>query len=290
MREYQIITDTNSDLPPSYIQEHGLITVPQYYTVEDVIYEGAGGMEPSVFYQKMREGQKPQSQAINPAVVEEEFRSVLESGKDILYISFASTLSGSFNTAVMVAREQKEEYGDAKILLVDSCNISLSEGLLVNKAVQMQKQGKSLEENAEWLEKNKLHICVQFTVDDLHHLQRGGRVSKTTAVVGSILSIKPIMRLSGDSKLEAVGTVRGRKKSLLSLVDYMEERSKGFEPQNDLVGIVHGDCLEEAKWLAEQVKSRLGVPEVMICDVNPSIGVHSGPGAMGLMFFGSSRD
>lgn len=290
MRDYQIITDTNCDLPESYMKEHGLVTVPQYYTVEDVIYEGAGGMEPSVFYQKMREGQKPQSQAINPAVAEERFRAALDSGKDVLYISFASTLSGSCGTAQMVAKELKEEYQDAEIIVVDSCNISLSEGLLVNKAVQMKAAGKTIKENAAWLEEYKTHVCVEFTVDDLHHLQRGGRIGKTTAVVGSILNIKPILRLSAEGKLESVGTVRGRKKSMLALVDYMEERAKGYEEQNDLVGIVHGDCLEEAKWLAEQVKSRLGIQEVMICDVNPSIGVHSGPGALGLMFFGSSRD
>ena len=141
----------------------------------------------------------------------------------------------------------------------------------------------------DWLEENKLHQLCRFIVDDLFHLQRGGRVSKTTAVVGSILNIKPLMGLSNDGKLGQAGTVRGRKKSLLALVDYMEDRIKGYEELNDMVGIVHGDCLEDAKFVAEQVTKRFGITNIMICDVNPSIGVHSGPGALGLLYYGKLK-
>ena len=289
MSDYVIITDTNSDLPKEFVQAHQLIQVPQYTTLNGVTYEGAEGIEPSEFYKTMREGSMPQSQAVNPAVAEEKFRPVLESGKDILYISFASTLSGSYNTVVMVSKELEEEFPERKIIIIDSVNVSLSEGLLVNRALIMQKEGKSLQECADWLEENKLHICVKFTVDDLFHLQRGGRVSKTTAVVGSILNMKPLLLLDNEGKLGAAGTIRGRKKSLLSLVDYMEERCKGWEAVNQTVGIVHGDCLDDAKLIAEQIKSRMNIPEVIINDINPSIGVHAGPGAIGIMFFGSER-
>lgn len=290
MKPYQIITDTNSDLPQSYVKEHNLVQVPQYYSIGDTIYEGAGGIEPSEFYKMMRNGTIPQSQAVNPAVAEEKFRSVLDSGRDILYISFSSALSGSCDIVRMVARQlQEEAYPDARIEIVDSLCVSLGEGLLVNKALKLQEEGKSLDEVRDWLEENKLHLCVKFTVDDLFHLQRGGRVSKTTAVVGSVLNIKPILKLSAEGKLEQAGTVRGRKKSLLAVVDYMAEKSAGYEAMNDMVAIVHGDCLADAQFVAEQVTKRFGITNIMIGDVNPSIGVHSGPGALGLLFFGSER-
>ncbi len=290
MREYEIITDTNSDLPKDYVISRKILEIPQYTTLDGVTYEGAEGIDPKEFYRKMRAGSVPQSQAINPAVVEETFRSVLDQGKDILYISFTSTLSSSYNVASITAKELAEEYPEAKICVVDSMNVSLSEGLLVNKAWNMRREGKSLEETVQWLEDNKMHVCVKFTVDDLHHLQRGGRVSKTTAVVGSILNIKPMMILDQEGKLKAVGTVRTRKKALMALVDYMGEKIPGWEKENDLVAIVHGDCLEDAQFVADQVKARFQIPEVMINDINPSIGVHAGPGALGLLFFGTGRE
>ena len=280
MREYVIITDTNSDLPKEYVTQRHILQIPQYTTLDGVTYEGAEGIEPSEFYRKMREGSMPQSQAINPAVVEETFRSVLAEGKDILYISFASTLSSSYNVAAMTAKELEEEFPEAKICVVDSMNVSLSEGLLVHKAWKKKEAGCSLEENVKWLEENKLHVCVKFTVDDLHHLQRGGRVSKTTAVVGSILNIKPMMILDDSGQLKAV----------MALVDYMGEKIPGWEAENDMVAIVHGDCLKDAQFVAEQVKERFHIPEVMINDINPSIGVHAGPGALGLLFFGTGRE
>lgn len=290
MNAYQIIIDTNSDLPQSYVKENNLLQIPQYYSIGDTIYEGAGGIEPTEFYKMMREGVMPQSQAINPAVVEDTFRSVLDDGKAILYLSFSGALSGSCDIARMVAKQLiEEDYPEGQIEIVDTLTVSLGEGLLINKALQLQAQGKSIEEIRDWLEENKHHQLCRFTVDDLFHLQRGGRVSKTTAVVGSILNIKPLLELTPEGKLGQAGTVRGRKKSLLALVDYIEAKIKGYEDMNDMVGIVHGDCLEDAQFVAEQVTKRFGITNVMINDVNPSIGVHSGPGALGLLFFGSER-
>lgn len=290
MRDYVIITDTNSDLPKQYVKEHNLLLIPQYTTLDGVTYEGAEGIEPSEFYRKMREGSVPQSQAINPAVVEETFRSILSQGNDILYISFSSTLSSSYEVAVMVAKQLEEEFPESQIRVIDSMNVSLSEGLLVHKAWKKKQEGASLDENVQWLEENKMHVCVKFTVDDLHHLQRGGRVSKTTAVVGSILNIKPMMILDNNGQLKPVGTVRTRKKALMALVDYMGEKISGWEEENEIVGIVHGDCPDDARFVAEQVKEKYHIPEVMINDINPSIGVHAGPGALGLLFFGSGRE
>lgn len=290
MRAYQIVTDTNSDLPQSYVKEHGLVQIPQYYSIGDAVYEGSAGPAPAEFYRLMREGTMPQSQAVNPAVAEEKFRAISDAGKDILYVSFSSALSGSCDIVRMVAKQLKEEaYPDAVIEIVDSLCVSLGEGLLVNKALQMQEAGKSLEEVKAWLEEHAAHLCVKFTVDDLFHLQRGGRVSKATAVVGSVLNLKPVLKLTAEGKLEAAGTVRGRKKSLLALVDYMAEKMPGYEALNDMVAVVHGDCLADAQFVAEQVTKRFGIQNIMIGDVNPSIGVHSGPGALGLLFFGKER-
>ncbi len=290
MREYQIITDTNSDLPKDYVVEKKLVQVPQYTLLEGVTYEGAEGIDPADFYNKMKNGIEPKSQAINPAVTEEKFRAVLDAGKDILYISFASTLSGSCNTAMMVARDLSEEYTDAKIIVVDTLTASLAEGMLVMKAVEMQEAGADIDAVAAWLEDNKLHMCVELTVDDLHHLQRGGRISKTTAMVGSLINIKPILKVTAEGKLEAAGSVRGRKKSIAALVDNMLQKvTPEWKQANDRVAVMHGNCLEEAQALAATVKKKLGVNEVIINDINPSIGVHSGPGAILVAFFGTER-
>ena len=285
MRDYQIITDTNSDLPKEYVLEKGLIQVPQYTLFEGQTYEGAEGIDPKEFYQKMAEGAMPQSQAINPAVCEEKFRKVLDEGKDILYISFSSAMSGSCNTAIMTGRDLSEEYKDATINIVDSLGASVGEGLLVMKAVELKESGMGIEELTKWLEDNKLNINIEFIVDDLKSLQRGGRVSKTTAVVGTIVGIKPRLRVDAEGKLGANGTIRGRKKSIASLVDLIGEKKT---EDTALVAIAHGNCLAECEGLAATIKERYGL-DSMINDINPSIGVHSGPGTIMVSFFGTAR-
>ena len=290
MRDYQIITDTNSDLPKAYVLEKKLLQVPQYTLLEGVTYEGAEGIDPADFYNKMKAGVEPQSQAINPAVTEEKFREALDAGKDVLYISFASTLSGSYNTAAMTAQNLSEEYPDAKIITVDTLAASLAEGLLVMKAVELQEQGKTIEETAQWLEDNKLHVVITLTVDDLHHLQRGGRVSKTTAIVGSIINIKPLLKVSAEGKLEPAGSIRGRKKSLATLISQMESKmTDEWKPLNTTVAIAHGNCPDEAKALADTIKEKFGIENIIINDINPSIGVHAGPGAILITYFGDER-
>ena len=289
MREYQIITDTNSDLPEEYIKEAGLLQVPQYTLFEGVTYEGARGIDPAYFYNKMAEGAMPQSQAINPAVTEEEFRKILDAGKDILYISFASTLSGSCNTAMMVAKELSEEYPDARINVVDTLAASIGEGLLVIEAVKMQKQGKDIDEVTKWLEDHKLNLVTELTVDDIKHLQRGGRVSKTVAVVGSLINIKPFIKVSPEGKLVADGTARGRKKSLSKLVSLVEEKMTGeWKDADTIIGIAHANSPEDAKSLAGVIEEKFN-KKVIINDINPSIGVHTGPGAILITFFGTER-
>lgn len=289
MRNYFITTDSNSDLPQEYVKKLDTIIIPQYYSFGDTIYGEENHMSPKEFYDHMKNGELPQSQANNPAVIEEKFRSILDQGKDIIHIAFSSALSGSYNNVCMVARELLEEYTDAKITVIDSLNVSLGESIMVIYANELKANGYSYEDTVKTLEDLKKHINVQFTVDDLFHLQRGGRVSKTTALVGSALNLKPFLYVNDEGGLSSAGTARGRKKSLRTLVDRMiatlDENTNYSLP----VGIVHGDCLEDAQAVAEMVKEKTNFTNIIINDISPSIGAHAGPGALGILYHGQQK-
>jgi len=289
MRNYCITTDSNSDLPKEYIDKLDTTIIPQYYSFGDTVYGDELHMPPAEFYEKMKEGELPQSQANNPAVIEDKFRALLDKGMDIIHIAFSSALSGSYNTVCMVARELMEEYTDARITVVDSLNVSLGESIMVIHANHLKAKGLSYDEVIANLEGFKSHINVQFTVDDLFHLQRGGRVSKTTAIVGSALNIKPFLYVNSAGALSSDGTARGRKKSLRTLVERMR---KTLAPDTDFtlpVGIVHGNCLEEAKEVAELIKKETKFTNIIINDISPSIGTHAGPGALGIIYYGTPK-
>ena len=175
------------------------------------------------------------------------------------------------------------------MIVIDTLSASLGQGLVVYKAVQLRKEGKTIEETAAWVEENKLHFCHQFTVDDLNHLYRGGRVSKLTAVAGTLIHVKPILHVSDEGKLIAIGKVRGRKKSLIALVDNMERTIGSYRDKNDIVFISHGDALEEAEYVASLVKERFGIENFLINPVSPTIGAHSGPGTIALFYMGDRR-
>ena len=289
MPDYVITTDSNSDVLPEFVKANQLTIIPQYYAFGDTVYGDELNMEPHDFYETMRNGELPKSMANNPAVIREKFEQILKEGKNILHIAFSSALSGSCSTVIMISNELMEQYPDRKILVFDSLNASLGEGVSVYRAVELQKAGKDMEEVYDVLMEERDHVNVSFTVDDLNHLQRGGRVSKTTAVVGSLVNIKPILTVTASGELKADGTVRGRKKSLKTLVTRMEDAldldSYGKER---MVAVIHGDCLEDARSVADMVKS-LGFTNVIINDVSPSIGTHAGPGVVGLVFYGKQK-
>ena len=289
MSGYVITTDSNSDVLPEFIKENNLTVIPQYYAFGDTVYGDELNMEPHEFYETMRKGELPKSMANNPAVIRERFEHILKEGKDILHIAFSSALSGSCSTVVMTAGDLMEEYPERKILVFDSLNASLGEGVSVYRAVELWKSGKSMEEVYHILMKERDYINVSFTVDDLYHLQRGGRVSKATAVVGSLVNIKPILTVTASGELKADGTVRGRKKSLKTLVTKMQSAlSLNDYGKDRLVAVIHGDCLEDAQNVADMVRD-LGFTDVIINDVSPSIGTHAGPGVVGLVFYGKHR-
>lgn len=289
MREYCITTDSNSDLPKEYIEKLGTTIIPQYYSFGDTVYGDELHMPPTEFYERMKNGELPQSQANNPAVIEDKFRALLDKGLDIIHIAFSSALSGSYNNVCMVARELLDEYTDAKITVIDSLNVSLGESIMVIYANTLKAQGATYGEVITNLEKFKNHINVQFTVDDLFHLQRGGRVSKTVAIVGSALNLKPFLYVNADGGLTSDGTARGRKKSLNTLVERMQATLAEDTDYSLPVGVVHGNCLQDAEMIAELIKEKTGFKEVIINDISPSIGTHAGPGAIGILYYGQPK-
>lgn len=287
MKEFIITTDTTCDLPDKYVKEHNLKVLPLYYSFDDVVYGDQNRLEPIDFYNKMRSGSMPTTMAVNPDTAREIFTDLLSQGYDILHIAFSSALSGSCSVTATAARDICEEKPKANIKVVDSLSASLGEGLLIHKAVKMKEAGKSMDEIVDWLEHNKLNLCHMFTVDDLHHLHRGGRVSKTTAIIGTLINVKPVLHVNNEGRLVPLHNVRGRKKALLALVDQMEKRLAGFE--NDTVFISHGDSQEDAEFVASLVKERFGIDDILINYVSPTIGSHSGPGTIALFFMGNPR-
>jgi len=289
MREFVITTDSTCDLPQEYLNQHNINVLPLYYSFDGTVYGGDKVIEPKVFYNKMRGGVMPTTMAANPDSAKNVFTKLSNEGYDVLHIGFSSALSGSCSVAATAARELCEENTAIKIIVVDSLCASLGEGLLVHKAVQLKENGKSLEEISDWLENNKLYLCHMFTVDDLNHLHRGGRVSRATAIIGTLINVKPVLHVDNEGHLVPLVNVRGRKKSLIALVDNMEKRLDGFKNQNDIIFISHGDCIEEAEFVASLVKERFGVKDVLINYVSPTIGAHSGPGTVALFFMGNNR-
>ena len=288
MSDYVITTDSNSDVLPAFIKENNLTIIPQYYAFGDTVYGDQLNMEPHEFYETMRKGELPKSMANNPEVIREKFTAILKQGKDILHIAFSSALSGSCQNVQVAARDLMEDFPGRRILVFDSLNASLGEGVSVMRAAQLKEEGRSMEEIYDTLTEERDHINVYFTVDDLHHLQRGGRVSKTTAVVGSMINIKPLLTVTASGELKSDGTVRGRKKALKTLVTKMEQSLDTERFGKDRpVAIVHGDCLEDARAVEEQVAA-LGFDNIVINDVSPSIGTHAGPGVVGLIFYGKT--
>lgn len=287
MTDFIITTDNTADLPAEYLKEHQIPYMKLSYIIDEKVYEGEADFDSKDFYDKIRGGCMPSTSQISPEHAREFFESHLKNGKDILHIAFSSGLSGSCNNCFIVAQELKEEYPARTVIVVDSLSASLGEGLLVHLAVQLKEQGKSIVEVADYIESNKRNLCHFFTVDDLNHLYRGGRVSKLSAMAGSLIGIKPILHVNDEGKLVAIGKVRGRKASLKALADYMEKLVDN--KKNDIVFISHGDSLEDAEFVKKLVEEKFGIQTFLINPVGPVIGTHSGPGTIALFFLGKER-
>lgn len=296
---FKIITDSTTDLPAEYLEEHDVGCLPISYILDGVTYGREKQLDWKKFYACMRdEGKMPTTSQINPAEAKEQLEEYIaeeyskkDGSKEILYLAFSSGLSGTCGNIRMAAQELMEEHPDVKIIVVDSLGASMGEGLFVHKAVRMRDSGKSMEETAGWLQEHVLNFTHVFTVDDLFHLYRGGRVSRTAAVLGTMISIKPKLHVDDEGHLILIGKVRGRKKSLSALVDYMEEKMGSWTDENrvDYVFISHGDALEDAEYVRDLIKERFGFRNFLINHIGPTIGAHSGPGTIALFFMGESR-
>jgi DegV family protein with EDD domain len=287
--EYLITTDNMADLPEEYMSKHWLPAMSLTYLLDGQTYNAENSLPYQEFYRKMRAGCMPTTSQINPEEAKEKLKEYLQISKNIIHIAFSGGLSGTYNSVRLAAAEMMEEQPDCRITVIDSLAASMGEGLLVHKALEKQAEGLSYDELVAWVEANKLHVCHYFTVDDLFHLYRGGRVSKTAAVLGTMINLKPVLHVDNDGHLIPLSKVRGRKKSLNALVDQMEKQMGSYRDQNDIVFISHGDCMEDALYVQEQVRKRFGIEKFLISPVGPTIGAHSGPGTLALFFMGDAR-
>lgn len=288
MRKYLISTDTTADLPEDFVRENSIDVHTLFYAFGEQIYGPDNSMPVKEFYDRMRNGEMPTTMACNPEDVSKIFKKRVEEGYDILHIAFSSALSSSYNNCYIAASEVMEEHPEAKIIVIDSLAASMGEGLIVYRAVQLKNEGKSIDEVAAYINEHRCNFVHYFTVDDLNHLYRGGRVSKTTAIIGTLAGIKPILHVNDLGQLIPVGKVRGRKKSLIALTDKIDELMDSYRDETDAIFIGHGDCLEDAQFVADRIKQKYS-HKIWINTICPTIGAHSGPGTLALFFMGKSR-
>lgn len=290
MRDYQIITDSAADLSAELVEQLGVEVVPLRFEMDGVTYHNFPDnreMELHTFYEKQRAGTLATTAAANMADFMDAAEPFLKAGRDVLILAFSSGLSATYKAAELAAEDLSAQYPERHIAVVDTLSASLGQGLLVWHAARLKREGKSMEEVRDWVEENKLHLCHWFTVHDLMHLKRGGRVSGTTAILGSMLSIKPVLHVDNEGHLINVSKSRGRKASLMALVDRMAQSA--IDPADQTIFICHGDCPEDAQLVADEVKKRFGVKEIYSNCIGPVIGAHSGAGVVAVFFLGKER-
>ena len=290
MRDYVIMTDSCCDLTDQMARELELEVLPltMHMDGQDYPNDLAGtAISNQEFYKRIRAGKIATTSAVNVGQFQDAMRRVLESGRDIVCVCFSSALSTTYQSAVIAAEDLRAEFPEAEIHVVDSLSASLGQGLVLYLAVEQKRKGLTAAELAKWVEDNRLTVCHWFTVDDLNFLKRGGRVSATTALLGTMLSIKPIMHTSDEGKLVPVSKARGRKAAIAALLDKIE--ALGIHPEKQTMFICHADCEEDAKAVAQTIQDRFGTPTVHINYIGPVIGSHTGPNTMGIFFVGTQR-
>jgi DegV family protein with EDD domain len=290
MNDYVIVTDSSCDLPDSLVRELELSVAPLAFIIDDKTYWNYPDnreMSPEEFYGKIGEGKMATTNAVNVGQATEAVEPFLKEGKDVLVLGFSSGLSTTFNSFQIAAQELSEQYPERKVYAVDTLCASLGQGMLVYQAAKLRQAGKTIDEVREWVEQNKLRQCHWFTVNDLFHLKRGGRVSAATAVVGTMLQIKPVLHVDDEGHLINMGKARGRRASLMALVDKAGELAE--DPASQTMFICHSACLEDAQLVADEVKKRFGVQEIIINSIGPVIGAHTGIGCVALFFMGKHR-
>ena len=290
MNDYVIVTDSSADLTEEWVRELEVQVIPLTFIMDGksyLNYPDNREMAPDEFYAKLAAGGSATTNAVNVGQAYEAIEPLLQEGKDVLILAFSSGLSTTCNSLQIAASELAEKYPDRKVFAVDTLSASLGQGMLVYNACQQKKAGKTIEEVRDWVEENKLHQCHWFTVNDLFFLKRGGRVSAATAVVGTMLSIKPVLHMDDEGHLINMSKARGRKSSLLALVDKVEEL--GIDPAEQTMFISHSACPEDARFVADEVKRRYGTKEFRIINIGPVIGAHTGPRCVALFYKSKNR-
>ena len=287
MNDYLIITDSSCDLSSDFAKDLGVKVIGLEFIIDGEESKANGAIDEKQFYEILRSGKMVTTSAIAMDRFISEVEPTLADGRDVLYLGFSSGLSSTYNAGFVGAQELSEKYPDRKIYTVDTLAASMGQGLLVWYAANMKKEGKSIEEVRDFVENNKLNLAHWFTVNDLFFLKRGGRVSAATALVGTMLSIKPVMHVDDEGHLTKVTTARGRKNSIDAL--FAKAKESAIDAAGQTMFISHGDCIEDAEYLAAKLKDELGVKEVIISYVGPVIGAHSGPGTLALFFIGTNR-
>ena len=287
MRDYVITVNSTVDVPKEWLEERHVPVIPLKYTIDGETYTDMEGLSAKEFFDKLREGKMSTTSQVNPEEAAAELEPYIKEGKDILHLGFSSGLSGTLNSMKIAGEMLEEKYPEAKVIVIDTLCACLGEALLLYKALQQKEKGVSIDELAQWVEENKLHVCHNVTVDDLNHLHRGGRVSKTTAVLGTLVQIKPIIHMDDNGKLQVIGKERGRKKSLNKIVDMAVEQSKGWD--NDIIMITHGDCIDDAEYVAKLVREKMGIDNILINNIGTVIGSHTGPGVVAVFCMGNKR-
>ena len=290
MSEYVIVTDSSCDMTQEMVNEIGIQVLPLSFTIKGQNlkdHPDNRDMAPKDFYNLQREGEMASTAAVNLNQYEEFLTPILNQGKDVLVLSFSSGLSSTYQASKLAADELSERYPDRKIYAVDTLSASLGQGLLIWHAAQKKKEGMSIEALRDWVEAHKLNMCHWFTVDDLQFLKRGGRISAATALVGTMLKIKPVLHMDDEGHLINISKARGRRASLDALLDKVGEL--GVELDKQTMFISHSDCLDDVQYVADQLKSRFHVPEVRWNYIGPVIGAHTGPGCLAVFFMGTHR-
>lgn len=289
-RDYVFMTDSDSDLPWQYAEEKQIPVVQMPYTLEGQEYfddNGKAGELPA-FYQKMRAGATPSTSLLPTAAYLEYFESILKEGKDLLFLAFSSKMSATFTNVLEAQSELKQQYPERKFIVVDTLSISYPQTVLIKRAHTMYEQGASMEEIEQWVLDNRTRCQVWFTVDDLVYLRRGGRVSPTSAIFGTMLNIKPLLTMTQQGKLEAFGKVQGAKKAMKALVDKTAENIE--HPEDQEVIIMHADAQENAELLRSMLLQKVpNIKQASICMIGPVIGAHAGPGTLAITFMGKER-
>ncbi len=285
--DYIIFTDSSCDLPSDKVAELGIKVISLEVNIGGVGTRFNHEVDPHEVYELLREKRDMKTSAVNMERFKEAFEAELAAGRDVLYLGFSSGLSATFMNGKNACEELAEQYPDRKIIAVDTLCAALGQGLLVTLACRKKAAGATIEEVAEYVEQTKLHLSHWFTVDDLFFLKRGGRVSAATAVLGTMLSIKPVLHVDDEGHLINVAKARGRRAAITMLLEKMKETA--IDPKEQTVYICHGDCYDDAKLLADMITEEFGITDILIDYVGPVIGAHSGPGTLALFFIGTQR-